>query len=176
MWKPDINFKCPSGQNTRRCAGTMAHRRRLPRGKVTCTILGVLGVGMLLAGSIFISNQTTLMRAEIAGLDSRRECLEAGSGTLMTQWNAATSAQVIVRRARAELGLIVPEEPGLVLVCQVGEPASSGSGLWKKFLSRFGGADAAQAAGDQMNLVVGSMVSLTPRSAQAATIIPGNGP
>lgn len=176
MWKPDISLKCPAGQHTRRCSGTMAHRRRLLKGKVICSILGAFTVTTLLAGSIFISNEATLLRTEIAGLESRKDCLEAGSGQRLIKWNAATSAQVIVRRAKAELGLVVPEEPGLVLVCTEGDQQDEGSGIWKRFLSRFGGGDAAQAAGDRINLVVGSMVSLTPRSANAAEIAVSNGP
>ena len=145
----------------------MAHRRGLLRGKVTLGIIGTLGLGLLLAGSVFISNQTTGLRAGIADLESRREFLEAGSGQLLTQWNAATSAKVIIHRARA-IGLEVQENPGLVLVCRDVDGHDAANCGWRRFLSRFGGGDAALAAGDQVSLVVGSMISLTPRNAQAA--------
>jgi len=164
MWRPDINLKCPAGQNTRRCTRNMAHRKRMFRGRVTLVILAAMGFGLLLAGSIFISNQTVGLRTDIAALESRREYLEAGSGQLLTKWNAVTSAPIIIHRARKELGLVVPEDPDLVLVCRDVEDNSDNSGLWRKFLSKFGGGNVAQAAGDQAGLVVGSMVSLTPRT------------
>jgi hypothetical protein len=176
MWKPDLNLKCPAGKQTHRCTRTMAHRRSLLGGKVTFMTLGALSVALLMAGSIYISNQTTALRTEIATLESRQEFLEAGSGHLQTRWNAATSTEVVIRRAKKELGLVVPQDPGLVLVYEKGAGKRSGSGLWQKFLSRFGGASAAQAGEDQFGLVVGSMVSLTPRSVPQTQLRVGVGP
>ena len=146
----------------------MAHRRGLLKGKVTLGVLGVLSLGLLLAGSIFISNQTTGMRKSIADLDDRREFLEAGSGKLLSQWNTETTAKVIIHRGITEIGLEEQEQPGLVLVCRDREVQDGPTGAWRRFLSRFGGGDAALAAGDQVSQVVGSMISLTPRNAQAA--------
>ena len=165
---PDISLKCPTGPQTRRCTWAMAQRRGLLRGKVTQGIISTLGLGLLLAGSIFISNQTTGLRTNIAALDARREFLEAGSGELLTRWNAATTAKVITRRAKVEIGLQEQGDPGLVLVCSDRDGADGATGGWRRFLSRFGGGDAALAAGDKVGLVVGSMISLTPRNAQAA--------
>jgi hypothetical protein len=135
-----------------------------------------LGLGLLLAGSVFISNQTTGLRAGIADLESRREFLEAGSGWLQTRWNSATRAQVIIHRARVEIGLEEQENPGLVLVCRNVDGHDASKSGWQRFLSRFGGGDAAHAAGDHVGLVVGSMISLTPRNAQAAQTPPGERP
>lgn len=173
---PDINLKCPAGPRTRRCSRAMAHRRGLLRGKVTLGVTGTLGLGLLLAGSVFISNQTTGLRTSIADLDSRREFLDAGSGELLTKWNAATSAKVITHRAKVEIGLEEQENPGLVLVCTKGAEQSGVEEGWRRFLKRFGGGEAALAAGDQVGLVVGSMISLTPRNAQAAETLPGEQP
>ena len=164
---PAINLKCPAGPHTRRCSRAMAHRRGMLRGKVALSILGTLGLGLLLAGSVFISNQTARLRAGVADLEFRREFLEAGSGQLLTRWNAAANAEVIIRRAKA-IGLEVQENPGLVLVCRDVDCQPAANGAWRRFLRRFGGGDAALAAGDQVSLVVGSMISLTPRNAQAA--------
>jgi hypothetical protein len=144
----------------------MAHRRGVLRGKVTLTVLATLVLGLLLAGSVFISNQTTGLRARIAELESRREYLEAGSGLLLTRWNAATEPKVIVRRAQ-KLGLEVQPDPGLVLVCRNADEGVSG-GRWRRFLSKFGGGGSAQAAADPSGLVMGAMISLTPRTASAA--------
>jgi hypothetical protein len=142
----------------------MAHRKRLFRGRVACGVLGGLTVGWLLAGSIFISNETTALRARIAVLEAEKEFLEADTGNLMTRWNAATTAPVILRRARTELGLVAPENPDLVLVCRDAPARPAGSGVWRKFLSRFGGGTEARAAEDPTGLVTGAMVSLTPRT------------
>ena len=97
----DITIKCPTGPNARRESRAMAHRRGLLKGKVTLGALGTLGLGLLLAGSIFISNQTTGLRKSIADLDDRREFLEAGSGELLTKYNAATSAKANITSASA---------------------------------------------------------------------------
>jgi hypothetical protein len=162
---PDINLKCPAGPHTRRCSRAMAHRRGLLRGKVTVVVTGTLVLTLLLAGSVFFSNQTTGLRSKMAELESRREFLEAGAGQLLTRWKAATTAKVIIRRAREEIGLEVQENPGLVLVCRDEKGRNGAHDRWRRFLSRFGGGGAAQAAVDQTGLVVGSMVSLTPRNA-----------
>ncbi len=176
MKLPDITIKCPSGPNARRESRAMAHRRGLLKGKVTLGTLGILGVGLLLAGSIFISNQTTGLRKSIADMDDRREFLEAGSGELLTKYNAATSAKVIIARAKIEIGLVEQENPGLVLVCKDPGDQEGATGAWQRFLNRFGGGDAALAAGEQVSLVVGSMISLTPRNAQAAETTTGGQP
>ena len=167
MRVPDIQLKCPAGPHTRRCSRAMAHRRGLLRGKVTLAVLATLGLGLLLAGSVFISNQTTGLRASIAELESRREYLEAGSGLLLTRWNAATNPKVITRRAQ-KIGLEIQQDPGLVLVCRNDDDHGTAEGGWRKFLSRFGGGGSAQAASDPSGLVVGAMISLTPRSSAAA--------
>ncbi len=171
MRVPDIHLKCPAGPHTRRCSRAMAYRRGLLRGKVTLAVLGTLGLGLLLAGSVFISNQAMGLRSSIAELEERREYLEAGSGLLLTRWNAATNPQVITRRAR-KIGLEVQLDPGLVLVCRGAGDQGESEGGWRKFLSRFGGGGSAQAAADPSGLVVGAMISLTPRGA-AATTLPG---
>ncbi len=173
---PDITIKCPAGPNARRGSRAMAHRRGLFEGKFTLGALCTLGVGMLLAGSIYISNQTTGLRKSIADLDDRREFLEAGSGELLSEWNVATSAKVIIRRAKRELDLEEQEHPGLVLVCKQPEDKDGHAGAWRRFLKRFGGGEAALTAGDQVSQVVGSMISLTPRNAQAAETPVGGRP
>jgi hypothetical protein len=168
MRVPDIHLKCPAGPHTRRCSRAMAHRRGFLRGKVTQAALVTLVLGLLLAGSVFISNQATGLRASMADLEYRREFLEASSGLLLTRWNADTNPKVIIRRAQ-KIGLEIQEDPGLVLVCRNDEDQGDSEGGWRKFLSRFGGGGSAQAAADPSGLVAGAMSSLTPRSAAAAT-------
>lgn len=162
MWKPDLKLKCPAGQNTRSCTRTMAHRRRVFRGPVTATVLLVLTFAILLGGSIFISNQTVALRRDIAALEARREYLEAGEGLLITEYNTARKPEVIIGRAKAELGLVLPDDPDLVLVCREMEQNERSMSLARRFFSRFGGASQAQAGEANLGLVSGSMVSLTP--------------
>jgi hypothetical protein len=140
----------------------MAHRRRIFKGQLTVGVLVTLGFGLLLAGSIFISNQTVALRRDIAGLESRRECLEVKEGRLLTDYNAARKPEVIIGRGIRELGLVLPENPDLVLVCRSNEADDHGPSLAKKFFSKFGGASAAQAGETHSGLVTGTMVSLTP--------------
>ena len=165
---PDINLKCPAGPHTRRCSRAMAHRRGLLRGKVTLAVMGTLVLGLLLAGSVFVSNQTTGLRSSVAELESQRDYLEAGTGQQLTRWKAATCAKVITRRAHRELGLVVQDNPGLVLVCR-NDMGGQGAGVsWRRFLSRFGGGGAAQAAVDRTGRIEGTMISLTPRPSSQA--------
>lgn len=162
MWKPEFKLKCPADQGARRCTRTMAHRRRVFKGPFTVTVLLVLTFGMLLAGSIFVSNQTVALRGDIASLESRREYLEAGEGLLITEYNAARKPAVIISRASGELGLVLPEHPDLTLVCREIEQNERSMSLARKFFSRFGGASEANAGEAHPALVTGTMVSLTP--------------
>jgi hypothetical protein len=146
----------------------MAHRRRIFKGQVTATVLLVVTFGVLLAGSIFVSNQTVALRRDIAALESRREYLEAGEGLLITDYNAARKPEVIISRASRELGLVLPADPDLVLVCRDLPQDERSMSLARRFFSRFGGASEAQAGEAHPALVSGSMVSLTPREAAMA--------
>lgn len=165
MWKPDLKMKCPTGQSKRRCTRTMAHRRRIFKGQVTVAVLVTLGFGLLLAGSIFISNQTVALRRDIAGLESKRECLEVAEGRLLTDYNAARKPEVIIARGIRELGLVLPDNPDLVLVCRENGADEPGPSLARKFFSKFGGASEASAGEAHSHLVSGNMVSLTPLEA-----------
>jgi cell division protein FtsB len=133
---------------------------------VMVVCLGLL-LGSIMAGRIFLTNQITVLRARVADLESRKEFLEAGSARLYTQWNTASSGEVIVERARRELGLIIPEHPGLVLVCA--EPKSERQGTWQKFKDGLPGQDLARITSDAEDMMAGAMISLTPRGAKAGT-------
>jgi hypothetical protein len=168
MWKPDLKLKSPAGPNTRREARTMAHRRRIFKGQATVATLVTLGFGLLLGGSIFISNQTVALRRDMAGLESRRECLEVQEGRLLTDYNAARKPEVIIKRGMAELGLVLPENPDLVLVCRDNREDDHEPSLARKFFSKFGGASEARAGEPNWGLVSGTMVSLTPLNSGAS--------
>jgi len=168
MWKPKLEMGPEGALCSRANSGVMAHRRCVGGRKLLCGALLVLMMGVLLAGSVFVSNRVTGLRTDIAGLESRREFLEAGSARLLTVWNRKTAPSVIIDRAERELGLVVPTEPGLVLV-QL--PANQqGPSPWRRLLDNMSGVDQLQAAELNPSWIMGSMVSLTPRPVQ----IPGN--
>ena len=157
MWKPDLK-----DVEFARCGGAMAHRRQF----VGCEVLYGMGVmallGLLLFGSVVVSNRVTSLRTEIARLNSERKILEAGSAEKLFAWNKATTQNVIISRARRELGLITSDDPVLVLVPV--DDAAPKVNRWRQILENMGGPDAAQAADMNPNWVLGSMISLTPQT------------
>ncbi len=163
MWKPKLELAPSGAPYEQKSNNAMAHRRAVGGRKVVLAILLLSVFAVLSAGSVYVSNRTTGMRAEIAQLENRREFLEAGSARLLTIWNKATAPSVIAERAHRELGLIVPDEPSLVLVAM---PAGDARvSRWRLWLENVGGGDPAEATIVQPTWVIGSMVSLTPGGA-----------
>jgi cell division protein FtsB len=161
MWKTKRD-QAPLHQPGRRTNnGVMAHRRAVASRQVMVATLLMLVFAVLLVGSVYVSSRVTGLRAEIARLEDRREFLEAGSARLLLVWNKATAPAVITARAQAELGLVAPTEPGLVLVQLPADEQRISP--WRRLLANVGGGDEAQAAGLNPRWVMGSMVSLTPR-------------
>jgi hypothetical protein len=165
MWKPKLETSTAGAPGNCANHGAMAHRRGVGgRKAVTGTGLLLLAA-VLFAGSVAVSNRVTSLRSEIARLESRREVLEASRARLLTVWNQAAAPSVIIARAEAELSLIVPEDPGLVLVQMPddGERVNP----WRRWLASVGGGQDAEAGELNPGLVMGSMVSLTPRASRA---------
>ena len=165
MWKPDLRRLPDAGPAARRDSRNMAIRRRMVRGKVTFAVLGITVLVLMLGGSVFVSNQVTGLRAGIARLEDRQDFLEAGSAQLQTAWNQATCREVITARA-ARLGLMVPDQPGLVLV-ELDPDNDEKVGALRRLIGRLGGAAQASAA-EFPQTVSGTMVSLHPRRTFAA--------
>jgi hypothetical protein len=163
VWKPELAAIGTGAVADRRDSRTMATRRRLFRGRLTFAAVGGLVLALMLGGSVFVSNQVTAMRADIARLESRQDFLEAGSAQLLTRWNRETGREAIVARARRELDLVVPETPGLVLL--EASPSDEGrGGALRRFFGRLGGAGEARAAELPVRNIEESMVSLYPRT------------
>jgi len=160
MWKPDPRKLPPAGHPARRDSRNMAIRRGLVRGKMTFAVLGIAVLVLMLGGSVFVSNQVTRLRADIAGLEDRQDFLEAGSAQLQSAWNRQTSAEEIVARAR-RIGLLVPDRPDLVLV-EADPAAGEEGGALRRLFGRLGGASEARAA-ELPAAAAGAMVSLQPR-------------
>lgn len=160
MWKAFRKPALGPTPDQRTSAGAMAHRRGVGSRRVFVGAMLLLVFAVLLAGSVYVSNRVIGLRAQIARLEDRREFLEADAARLLTIWNKATAPTVITARARRELGLVRPTEPGLVLVqLPVSEQRVS---PWRRLLDNVGGGDVAQAGEMNASWVMGSMVSLTP--------------
>lgn len=165
MWKPDMPVARTQGPDARRDSRNMAIRRRLIRGKVTFAILGIMVLVVMLGGSVFVSNQVTDMRADIARLEARQDFLEAGSALLLTEWNRATSSEVIIPRAARDLDLHVPVLPQLVLV-ETDPAVIQGGNALRRLIGKLQGATEARASAMPPMAAAGTMVSLTPRTTQ----------
>ena len=140
--------------------GAMARRKGMMTARVAMVLGIIVLVGILMGGRIFLTNQITGLRTRVADLESQKKFLEAGSAELQLKWNRESSGEKIMARAGRELGLIVPNEPGLVLVC-VDTPRKTKSG-WREMW------DGLAVEGETGELVAGAMVSLVPRGARAS--------
>ena len=161
MWQPKQDLAHTQAPQQRTSGGVMAHRRTVGGRSVLLAVVSVVVFGFLLAGSVYVSNRVTDLRTGISRLEDRRGFLEAGTAGLLTKWNKAIAPAVITSRAQRELGLIVPDEPGLVLVELANEAEQTSA--WRRLLENMGGGDPVQAAEFSPRMVMGSMVSLTPR-------------
>ncbi len=141
----------------------MAHRRSLVAGRVVVGILGGTAIAMILSGVVFLSNEVTALRSEIAGLENRKCCLEAASADLQVRWNHATQPAVIRERAWAELGLADPVEPALVLV-RTDDWEDDTPAAWSRWLEHIGGGTDAVAGEMATGTAAPRFVSLVPRA------------
>ncbi len=158
---------CFSGNAVVGGDGAMARRKGVITTRVVMVIGLIVLVGGLMAGRIFLTNQITGLRSRVADLESQKEFLEAGSAELHLQWNRVSNAEVVTKRARLELGLVVPESPGPVLVC-LGKK-ENGKSVWGKLKAGVFGRDLARVRSEAGVAVAGAMVSLEPRGAWAGT-------
>ena len=147
-----------AGRNT-----DMAHRRSLVAGRLVAGLLAGSAIAVILSGVVFLSNKVTSLRSEIASLENRKCCLEAASADLQVRWNRATQPAVIRERASAELGLVDPGEPALVLV-RADRDDRDGPAAWASWLERIGGGADALASEPAADASAPRFVSLVPRS------------
>ena len=144
MWNPSSKTNEGAAMKTRRRTGAMAQRRRLVSSRMTGLFCGGLLLVTALVGMVSLSNSVNGMRASIAELEDNREFLEAHAALLQARWNQATLPAVIIARASSELALMLPENPGQVLLTYEPESANNGS-RWLQLFDGFGGGDPAVA-------------------------------
>jgi hypothetical protein len=150
-------------------AGTaMAHRRGLLGRRVLRAVGVVALLAGGLAGAVLVTVQVTRLRAEVAELEDRRECLLAHGANLEAAWAAASAPGVIRARAQ-DLDLFIPDEPDYVLLQTAPKPAG---GAWQRLWARLGGDPTAVDPAAPRGFLAGAMVSLQPRAAHAATAVP----
>lgn len=151
----------PVGSLAARQGATMAHRRRVMRGRKGLVALGLLVVGVFFAAAIHVSNEVTMLRRHISSLEALRRCADAEGALLLAEWNNQTSLPVITDRARKELGLEVAADPGLTLIA-VSHVPERPQGRVQSILGRLGGAGSAMAAEPSGEPLEGAMISLEP--------------
>lgn len=161
MWKiPNLT----EGHGERKPAsrtGCMAHRKGLVTARVGWFLAGGLLLAFLMAGRVVVLNQMASMRVSIAVLGDQKDFLETESANLLEKWNHETSPKVVCARAEAELGLISPDQPDLVLVKLPGDQDKSRWG-WPHWLEGLGGGDPVQASESHLSRPDGGMVHLSP--------------
>lgn len=163
MWRNNGRKRTLRNSSGRRRAADMAHRRSLARGRLAIGLAAGVTMAVLMCGAVFLSNEVTDLRADIAVLENRRCCLEAESARLQLSWNRASSPEIILARAQRESGLAVPDEPALVLV--QADPERRERASWKSLLDGFGGGSVAQAGVTAVAAPASRFVSLVPRAA-----------
>ena len=151
----------PVGSLAARQGATMAHRRRVMRGRKGLVALGLAALSVLLAAAIHVSNDVTALRRHIASLEARRRCADAEGALLLAEWNTQTSLPVLTRRGQEELGLEIAKDPGLTLIA-VTRNADRPQGRVRRFLGGLGGAGSAMAADLSHEPAAGAMISLSP--------------
>lgn len=162
---------CFSGNAVVSGDGAMARRKGVVTTRVALLLTVILLVGSLMASRIFLTNQITGIRSRVADLENQKEFLEAGSAQLHLNWNRASNAEVVMNRARKELGLTVPESPGFVLVCL--DKKSEDKSVWDRLKAgvlKTELGEVGSGAGEAMaGAVSEAMISLEPRGAWATT-------
>lgn len=131
------------GTTARRAA--MARSRRLLGRRVVMGAGLVLGVLLLATGQVALSNGILSQRCRLAVLEADRDYYQAKVGGLESQWNRATSRDLIVARAGVELGLVQLGEPAPVLVHTAPESLGRPE-AWRGWLAGLGGGTEARAA------------------------------
>ncbi len=133
--------------NARHC-GPLARPRRLGGQTALLTVLlGAAATGAL-TEIITVNNRIVVARAEIDRLRSEKAYLEASIGGLEGEWGRLAARDSVVARAGRELGLVVAEGPGAVVVV-MGGGAGTGNPAWRRVLDTVGGAEGVAAAAAQ---------------------------
>lgn len=145
----------------------MAHRRGFVCGQALRAGLAVVALTTVVAGSVYVSTETTRLRASVGELTDQRDFLKAQGADLQGRWIAETAPTAIVARVRAETDLQESGDPDFVLLTREAAP-TAGAGFLQRVLADLTGGTAAHAA-PAPEFVAGTMVSLAPRSGGAGS-------
>ncbi|MHB8078232.1 MAG: hypothetical protein ACYDIE_03125 [Candidatus Krumholzibacteriia bacterium] len=131
-----------------RHCGPLARPRRLGGQTALLTIALGAAATAALTEIITVNNRIVVERAEIDRLRSEKAYLEATIGGLEGAWGRLAARDSVVARAGRELGLVIAEAPGAVVVVR-GDAAGSGNPAWRRVLDTVGGAEGVAAAAAQ---------------------------
>ncbi len=129
----------PTAPRARHRGGPMARTRRLAGRRVLLILSHGSGAALLLVLLVCLANGVVNLRADIQTDEGELAYLEARYAAHLAEWNRISARETIVPRAREELGLVLPEEPGPVLVLRREETSSSPSVLARVLDSVGGG-------------------------------------
>jgi hypothetical protein len=117
----------------------MARTRRLADKRVLLILAHGSGATLLLVLLVSLANGVVNLRADIHDQESELAYLEARYATHLAEWNRISAREAVVLRAVKELGLLLPEQPGPVLVLRPEESSRSPSVLARVLDSVGGG-------------------------------------
>ena len=129
----------PAVARPRRRSGPMARTRRLVDRRVLGIAAAGCGAALLLGLLVSLANGVVNLRADILRLQGEHAYLEARYAGRVAEWNRVSARETVVARAIAELGLVLPDQPGPVLVLHEEEPARRPSMLARVLDSVGGG-------------------------------------
>jgi cell division protein FtsB len=129
----------PLAPRPRRRGGPMARTRRLADRRVLLILAHGSGAALLLVLLVCLANGVVNLRADIQARESELAYLEARYAAHLAEWNRISAPEAVVPRAVRELGLVLPEEPGPVLVLHLEETSPSPSVLARVLDSVGGG-------------------------------------
>jgi cell division protein FtsB len=128
----------PIAPRARHRGGPMARTRRLADRRVLLILTHGSGAALLLVLLVSLANGVVNLRADIQSQESELAYLETRYAARLAEWNRISAREAVVPRAMQELGLVLPEEPGPVLVLRR-EGTSSAPSVLARVLDSVGG-------------------------------------
>jgi hypothetical protein len=116
----------------------MARSRRLTGRPALWVMLAGLGATLLLAQLVALANGVVNLRRQVDALQCEKSYLEARHALRVKEWNQVSAREVVVARAKRELGLITPDGPGPVIV-MADEAKERRLPAWRRVLDTVGG-------------------------------------
>lgn len=140
MRNPFARQRRPARRRPQRPRGPMARTRRLMGYRVLKILLAGGGATLLMASLVTLANGVVNLRSEIENLQGEFLCLESRYAQRVEQWNQVSAHAVVTARAEKELGLVLSDGPGHVIVV-MDEAKERKEPAWRRVLGRVGGGE-----------------------------------